>query len=65
MFSRKVFALGTKVKILVHLESGIVSPASETQQASFINLFFLILRNTSSVRMAQTLKPAQLRSTTS
>jgi len=45
--SRKVFALGMKVKILVHLEIGIVSPANETLKASFIYLYFRILRNTS------------------
>jgi len=47
MVSRKVFALGTKVKILVHLEIGIASPASETLKASFIYLHFRIFRNTS------------------
>ncbi|HKP82700.1 MAG TPA: hypothetical protein VJT69_11800 [Pyrinomonadaceae bacterium] len=61
---RFVFALGTKVKILIHLESGIVSPVSETQKASFINLYFLIIRNTSLVGLAQTLNAAQLSSTT-
>jgi len=38
MVSRKVFALSTKVKILVHLEIGIVSPVSETLKG-FIHLF--------------------------
>jgi len=47
MVSRKVFALGMKVKILVHLEIGIVSHVSETLKLRSSILHFRILRNTS------------------